>query len=119
MTNYLLLFISISLAVTGQLLMKKGMMMFGAFPASQFLSKIIPMFLNPYVFFGFASFGLSSLFWLVVLSRMPLSLVYPMVSLAYVIVAFASIVFFKEHVSLIRWMGIVVIVLGVFLVSRS
>ena len=119
MTNYLLLIISISLAVAGQLLMKKGMVLFGSFPASQFLVKIIPMFLNPYVFFGFTCFGLSSLFWLVVLSRLPLSFVYPMVSIAYVIVAFASVIFFKEHVSLIRWMGIGIIILGVFFISRS
>jgi len=119
MVNYLILSISILLAVVGQLLMKKGMMAFGAFPVSKLLQNIIPMFMNPYVFFGFASFGLSSIFWLVVLSRLPLSLVYPMVSVAYVLVAFASMIFFREQISLIRWAGILVIVFGVFLISRS
>ena len=61
MVNYLLLLISILLAITGQLLMKKGMMIFGTFPASQLLSHLIPMFLNPFVFFGLACFGLSAL----------------------------------------------------------
>jgi multidrug transporter EmrE-like cation transporter len=117
--NYVILAISILLAVTGQLLMKRGMMLFGAFPASQLLYKIIPMFLNPYVFFGFACFGLSSLFWLIVLSRLPLSFVYPMVSAAYVLVALFSMLFFKENVSLVRWAGIATIILGVFLISRS
>ena len=119
MVNYTLLAASILLAVVGQLLMKKGMMAFGAFPVSKLLQNIIPMFMNPYVFFGFASFGLSSIFWLVVLSRLPLSLVYPMVSVAYVLVAFASMIFFREQISLIRWAGILVIVFGVFLISRS
>lgn len=119
MTNYIFLGISILLAVTGQLLMKKGMMIFGTFPASQLLFKIIPMFLNPYVFFGFACFGLSSIFWLVVLSRLELSLAYPMVSVAYILVAIASWLFFKENVNLVRWLGILIIVLGVFFVSRS
>ena len=117
--NYLIMAISIVLAVTGQLLMRKGMMGFGTFPVSQMLIKIIPMFLNPWVFIGFACFGFSSRFWLVVLSRMELSLVYPMVSVAYVLVALASLIFFKENVTLIRWAGIVVIMVGVFLVSRS
>src|SRR3989339_1829204 len=111
--NYVLLVISVSLAVAGQLLMKKGMMIFGTFPASQLLFKIIPMILNPWVFLGFVCFGLSSLFWLVVLSRLPLSLVYPMVSFAYVLVALASMLFFREPVSLARWIGIAVIVAGV------
>ncbi len=117
--NYLIAAISILLAVAGQLLMKRGMMLFGAFPASQILFKIIPMFLNPFVFFGFVCFGLSSIFWLIVLSRLPLSLVYPMVSVAYVLVALASMLFFKETVSLVRWAGIAVIIAGVVLISRS
>lgn len=119
MTNYILLATSILLAVTGQLLMKKGMTMFGSFPISQMLQNIIPMFLNPYVFFGFACFGLSSIFWLAVLSRFEISFVYPMVAVAYVIVALASMVLFKENVSLVRWAGIAVIILGVILISRS
>ena len=119
MGNYIIVGISISLAVVGQLLMKKGMLVFGSFPATQLLSKLIPMFLNPYVFFGFAAFGLSSIFWLIVLSRLELSLVYPMVSIAYVLVAIASLIFFKENVTLIRWLGIAIIIAGVFLISRS
>jgi len=117
--NYLIMATSIGLAIAGQLLMKKGMMAFGTFPVSQMLVKVIPMFLNPWVFIGFACFGLSSLFWLVVLSRMELSLVYPMVSVAYVIVALFSWYFFKENLTVIRWAGILVIILGVVLISRS
>lgn len=117
--NYIIAIVSILLAVMGQMLMKKGMLDFGTFPVSQMLFKIIPMFLNPWVFFGFACFGLSSLFWLVVLSRMELSLVYPMVSVAYVLVAILSLIFFKENVTLVRWLGIAVIIVGVCLISCS
>jgi multidrug transporter EmrE-like cation transporter len=117
--NYLIMAVSIGLAVAGQLLMKKGMRAFGTFPVSQLLTRVIPMFLNPWVFIGFVCFGLSSIFWLVVLSRLPLSLVYPMVSVAYVVVALLSMVFFRENVTLVRWSGIAVIILGVILISRS
>jgi drug/metabolite transporter (DMT)-like permease len=119
MGNYLIAAISILLAVAGQLLMKKGMMLFGTFQISQILTKIIPMFLNPFVFSGFVCFGLSSIFWLVVLSRLEISLAYPMVSGAYVLVAIASYFFFGENLTIIRWAGIIVILLGVFLISRS
>jgi drug/metabolite transporter (DMT)-like permease len=119
MVNYLLLITSVLLAVAGQLLMKKGMMVFGTFPVSQLISRIIPMFLNPFVFFGFVCFGFSSIIWLVVLSRLPLSLVYPMVSIAYVLVALFSWLVFKETVSAARWAGVFVIILGVILISRS
>ncbi|MDD5383087.1 MAG: EamA family transporter [Candidatus Margulisbacteria bacterium] len=119
MVNYLIVITSILLAVAGQLLMKKGMLAFGAFPVSQLLTKVIPMFLNPWVFIGFVCFGLSSIFWLVVLSRLELSLVYPMVSVAYVLVALVSWLVFKENVTLVRWLGVLVIMVGVFLISRS
>jgi len=119
MINYVLFASSLILAVTGQLLMKKGMNAFGSFPISQMVQKIIPMFMNPCVFVGFACFGLSSIFWLAVLSRFEISLVYPMVSLAYVVVAIASLLLFKENVTMIRWVGIGVIIFGVILISRS
>ena len=119
MTNYLIMAVSISLAIAGQLLMKRGMMSFGTFPVSQLLAHLVPMFLNPWVFLGLFCFGLSSVFWLVVLSRMELSLVYPMVSVAYVIVALLSWYFFRENLTLVRWAGIAVIICGVVLISRS
>ena len=99
--------------------MKQGMMIFGKFPVAQLLPKLIPMFLQPYVFFGIACFAVSSVFWLVVLSRIDLSLAYPLVSIAYVVTAIFSYLVFKENVSLIRWLGIIVICFGVYLVSRS
>ena len=119
MVDYLILFVSVFLAVVGQLLMKQGMTQFGRFPIAQLVQNIIPMFLNPWVFAGLVAFGISSVFWLAVLSRLPLSLAYPMVSLAYVVVVFASVIFFKESVSLTRWIGVLVICGGVFLISRT
>jgi len=119
LVNFLLLFISISLAIVGQILMKQGMMMFGKFPVTQLLVNILPMVFQPYVFLGIMCFGVSSIFWLVILSRIDLSMAYPLVSVAYVVVAIFSYFVFKENVSLIRWLGIITICLGVFLISRS
>ena len=119
MIKYLLLGTSISLAILGQLLMKRGMQIFGTFPVSQLLQNLIPMIFSPFVFLGLAAFAVSSVFWLVILSRFELSLVYPMVSTAYVAVALLSWAFLGETVSLIRWLGILVICFGVVLISRS
>ena len=119
MVNFILLFISISLAIVGQIMMKQGMIMFGQFPITQLLSKILPMVFQPYVFVGILCFGVSSVFWLVVLSRIELSMAYPLVSIAYIVTAIFSYFIFKENITLIRWIGILTICLGVFLVSRS
>ncbi|MBU0687799.1 MAG: 4-amino-4-deoxy-L-arabinose transferase [Candidatus Margulisbacteria bacterium] len=119
MINYILLFISIGMAVIGQLLMKHGMRMIGFFPLSQLFSRFFSIIFNPFVFSGISMFALSAIVWLVVLSRFELSFVYPMVSVGYVIVALASMFFFHESITLVRWLGIGTIILGVFLISRS
>jgi multidrug transporter EmrE-like cation transporter len=119
MVNVILLVVSIGLAIVGQILMKQGMIMFGQFPMSQFIQNIFPMLFQPFVFFGIVAFGFSSLFWLAVISRIQLSLAYPLVSVAYVITAIYSYYFFNENLSPLRWIGIIIICIGVFIISRS
>jgi drug/metabolite transporter (DMT)-like permease len=53
------------------------------------------------------------------LSRMNLSIAYPLLSLAYLFVALASMVFLKESIPLSVWIGILFICLGVALVSMK
>jgi drug/metabolite transporter (DMT)-like permease len=60
-----------------------------------------------------------SLIWFVVLTRFELSYSNLMVSLTFVLVMLASVAFFGERISLLRWIGASLIVLGVFLVSQS
>jgi drug/metabolite transporter (DMT)-like permease len=101
------------------MLMKKGMLLIGTFSLTQLLPRLFSIIFNPFVFLGLSSFALSSILWLVILSRFQLSFVYPMVSLAYVAVAILSLFLFKESVTWVRWVGIFTICLGVFLISRS
>lgn len=121
---FVLLFVSIFLAVLGQLLLKKGMWTVGIvyFHFSHLWSTFLKVFSNWYVIFGFASFILSALLWLVVLSRLDISKVYPMVAAGYILILLASrwgIIITREPVSPIRWIGALVICLGVYLISRS
>jgi len=114
--------VPVLIGVIGQILLKKGMLAVGQFDfsaASQLLPQFIRAFLNPYVFMGFVFYFLSSLFWMVVLSKVELSVAYPLLSLGYVFVLLASWFLFREPVSLIRWLGVLVIICGVTLVSRS
>ncbi len=53
------------------------------------------------------------------LSRVPVSVAYPLLSLGYVINAVAAHYLFGEAVTVTRWLGIGFIVLGVWLVARS
>ena len=122
MNFYLILFVvGISIGVVGQLFLKKGMTQIGeinVFSGGLF-KNVWKMFTNKTVITGVFLFGCSSLLWLIVLSGLELSYIYPMVSLSYVLVAFGSKFVFKEKVPTMRWVSIMIIIFGVILVSSS
>ena len=68
---------------------------------------------------GVACYMISLLVWIMGLSRVPVSVAYPMLSLGYVINAVAAYYLFGESVTMTRWLGIGFIVLGVWLVAKS
>lgn len=125
MNLYLALFvISLLIGLAGQLTLKKGMIKIGEVTL---FSKGLPtffktawtMFTNRTIIVGIFFFSCSILLWLVILSGLELSYIYPMVSLNYVLAALSSRVFFKEKVTKMRWLSIIVIILGVTVVSLS
>ena len=109
-------------STTGELFLKKGMNEIGTFDFAA-VSAIAPTLLkiaaNPYIWIGMIGFVGGSVFWLSVISRAPLSLAYPMLSLSYVIVVIESWIFLNEGLHPLRVIGSLVIILGVVLVSLS
>lgn len=63
-------------------------------------------------------FGGASLLWMYILKHYPLSMAYPMVSLSYVIALVFAIIFLHESVSLNRWIGVALIMVGCIFVAR-
>ena len=118
---YLLVFISVAAMTAAQLLLKKGLHVVGEFPGR--LSDLLPFFLkaytNIYVIFAVLLTLVTALAWILAVSKAQLSYIYPFMALSYVLVVLFSLLIFKEHVTAVRWVGILVICLGVFLVSRS
>ena len=68
---------------------------------------------------GVACYMVSLLVWILGLSRVPVSIAYPMLSLGYVINAVAAFYLFGETVTVARWLGIGFIIVGVWLVART
>ena len=118
--DYLLLFFNVLLTVTGQLLLKQGMINVGRIGSfKNAMPMLIQAFLNPFVLGGIAVYGFTTMVWLVILSRIKLSVAYPMISLGYVLSIFFAWLFFKESVPKIRVIGAVLICIGVYLVASS
>jgi len=115
-----LIIFSVLLAAIGQLLLKQGMMKVGRVSSlANAPSMITTALLNPIVLAGLAVFGISALSWLVVLSRVKLSIAYPMVSLGYIVTVFFAWLIFKESVRPVTIAGCLAIAFGVFLISRG
>lgn len=98
------------LNAAGQLLLKAGT---NAAPLGLRLA------IEPHILGGLACYAVSVVVWVVALSRVPVSIAYPMLSIGYVVNAIAAWYLFGESLSPLRLAGIGVIILGVFLVARS
>ena len=83
------------------------------------IPKLVQAFLNPFVIGGISVYGVTTMVWLVILSRVRLSVAYPMISLGYVLSILLSWLFLKESMSKIRIIGAIVICIGGYLVARS
>jgi drug/metabolite transporter (DMT)-like permease len=116
----LLLLPAMLLSTTGELLLKHGMNQVGAFHFDgTLLPTVSKIAMNPFIWLGFVGFGGGSVFWLSVISRVPLSLAYPMLSLSYVIIVIESWIFLGEGLHPLRIVGSLVVGLGVALVGLS
>ena len=82
----------------------------------------LPFWKSVFVNWQFASCGLcygaGSLLWFYIIKNFPFSMAYPMVSLSYVFGMIAAIVFFHESVDLLKWLGVLLIMLGCYLIAR-
>ena len=98
------------LNATAQLLLKAGT---NAMPLG------IRLAIEPHILAGLACYVISVVVWVIALSRVPVSIAYPMLSIGYVVNALAAWALLGETVTTMRMAGIAVIVVGVFMVARS
>ncbi len=122
MLQYLpIILLGVLLNAVAQLALKQGMRQIGEFEFA--LANALPIGwqvgTNPYVAFGLACYVFSVGIWILVLSRVEVSLAYPMLSVGYVVNALAAWWLFGENLTPTRIAGIAVICFGVWLLSRS
>jgi multidrug transporter EmrE-like cation transporter len=68
---------------------------------------------------GLSCYGVSVILWLGALSRVPVSVAYPMLSVGYVVNAAAAAFLFGEALSVGKLVGIVLIIAGVIVLARA
>jgi drug/metabolite transporter (DMT)-like permease len=119
--TFALLLSGVLLNAVAQLLLKAGTNVIGVIALSRddFAAPLLRMGTEPHILGGLACYAISVVVWIVGLSRVPVSVAYPMLSLGYIVNAIAAHYLLGESVTLARWMGIGFIVVGVWLIARS
>ena len=119
-TTAAILLTSIGLATAGQLLLKSGMNVVGEIAnlgLGDLLGLIGKVLTTWQLSLGLLFFGASAVFWLITLSRVPLSTAYPVVSLSYVLILAFSTIVLGERPSLTVWLGALLVMGGISLIG--
>jgi multidrug transporter EmrE-like cation transporter len=119
--SFSLLMLGVLLNASAQLLLKAGTNAVGhfEFTASNILPVGLKLALQPHILGGVGCYVVSLVVWIMGLSRVPVSIAYPMLSIGYVLNAVAAWYLFGESITAQKLIGIGFIIAGVFLVTRS
>lgn len=119
--TFSLLLAGVLLNAGAQLLLKAGTNRIGEFAFS--MENLVPIgtriAMSPPILAGLACYVVSVVVWILALSRVPVSVAYPMLSIGYIVNAIAAWWLFGESLAMQKLVGIGFIVIGVFLVARS
>ena len=119
--TFALVMTGVLLNAAAQLLLKAGTNRVGEFSFA--LDNVVPvgtrLASSPFILGGLACYVVSVVVWILALSRVPVSVAYPMLSVGYIVNAVAAWMLFGESLTAQKLVGIGFIVIGVFLVARS
>ena len=120
-SSFSYLFAGILLNACAQLLLKAGTNRLGeiTLAPSTLLPTLLQLGTNLPILGGLALYGLSVITWIAGLSRVDVSIAYPLLSLGYVVNAIAAYYLFGEVLSTQRILAIGIILIGVYILARS
>lgn len=121
LVSFALVLTGVLLNAAAQLLLKAGVRDIGVIKlsAATIFQAGLKLAFEPHILGGLTCYVISVVVWILALSRVQVSIAYPMLSLGYVVTAFIAWAFMGETVNVMRMTGIAVIIVGVFLVARS
>ena len=119
---FLIFFAGIIMGSFGGILMKLGANSIGKVEINsvmQLIDYLFKVFTNVQSLSGIFLYFLSAMTWSYLLTKLDISFVQPILALTYVFTPILGIFILRENVPAMRWVGIIVIILGVFIVART
>jgi drug/metabolite transporter (DMT)-like permease len=112
--TYLLLLLNVFLLLSGQMLWKVGASSITEWSGQTFLY----LLRSPHFIGGGLLYVIATFIWMYIISKMPFSIAYPLQSLSYVLGVLAAYFYFHENVQITQWIGVIVIIIGVYLIAK-
>lgn len=121
MQGYVLVIISVLFNVIAQLLLKKGVTIFEKldFSIDTMIKLFVGIFTNIYIFSGMFCFVMSAFLWLFVLTKIQVSIAYPLGSLGYIFTAVLAYFILNEPLTMAKIIGIALICVGVYVLTKA
>ncbi|HYG24839.1 MAG TPA: EamA family transporter [Verrucomicrobiae bacterium] len=117
-----ILLIGLAFESAGVVLLKKGMLQIGEVDKVT-VSEVVRILkagaTSPQILLGILCEAIFFACLLVLMSKSDISFLWPLTGLSFVFATFAAWLFLGEHVSSMRWMGVVLIVIGAGFISYS
>ncbi|NMG08321.1 EamA-like transporter family protein [Brasilonema sp. UFV-L1] len=107
---------SVIASVAGQFFLKLGALKLGSLNPGNTVSQILSIATTPELLAGLSCYGLGALAYILLLTRVNLSIAGPSVSLVYVFSVLMGYFIFREPIPMTRLVGLSFIVSGVILV---
>ena len=114
--EFFLLLVSIMTSVAGQFFLKSGALKLGKVNAENIISHVLSIITIPELVAGLACYALGAVAYILVLTRVNLSVVGPSIALSYVFSVVLGYFVFRETIPVARLVGLGLIVCGVVLV---
>ncbi len=116
------IFLSIAFAVSSQLIIKWKMSEHDLSSYENVFDKfyyVLGMLLNPFIILSILLTLLSGLSWMIAMSKFDISYAYPFTTLGFVLIFIFSIILFHEPITWQKISGLIFIILGIIITSKS
>ncbi|BAZ81673.1 EamA family transporter [Sphaerospermopsis kisseleviana CS-549] len=114
--EFTLLLFSVLISVAGQFFLKTGAMKLGKVHAGNIINLILNMITIPELLLGLTCYGIGAIAYILLLTRVNLSVAAPAVSVGYIFSVLLGFFILREPISVMRLVGLGFIVTGVILV---
>ncbi|MBN2737488.1 MAG: EamA family transporter [Spirochaetales bacterium] len=113
--KFIIIIASIVLGAVGQFFLKLG----ADRATGEGMAFFFSLAKNPYTYIGSFCYFFSFFSWMWLLNKFELSYLRPLVGLGYIVTTVLAVFFLQEKITLVRWIGIGLIVVGVYFVSLT